>query len=87
MILWNQRKANRDKEKINSSCKFFCGLGLVLCKILGRTWTSDVSVMSQFFPNFKNPSVPDPNHQDIEIHGVSVWIICVGGCFYTVYKL
>ena len=45
------------------------------------------AVMSQFFPNFKNPSVPDPNHQDIEIHGVSVWIICVGGCFYTVYKL
>lgn len=25
--------------------------------------------MSQFFPNFKNPSVPDPNQQDIEIHG------------------
>lgn len=46
------------------------------------------AVMSQFFPNFKNPSVPDPNHQYIEIHGVSVWIIiCVGGCFYTVYKL
>ena len=28
------------KRKLIPVVSFFCGLGLVLCKILGRTWTS-----------------------------------------------
>ena len=37
-ILQNQRKANRDKEKNNSRCKFFLG-GLNCIKIMGISYT------------------------------------------------